>query len=507
MLSFLSAALLIVGCGGDEAAELPDAGDPRGEGIVGRVSGMLKDGQGVEPERGRMRLEFNLGEAVVTEKVWLELTTEGVDIGEGPGNKEFDLSPGLYSARVSYVEDSHVDKAKGVLSALRVHAGMISDYKVYLDVPIGRLQMDFTQLNRTGKRVSIAEQVPLAVHRAGDQQGIPVWEGLATEAVVLAAGSYDIRAALPGKDGIAIVEWIRDVAIVGGMVVTNRTVEVESEDTGVRIDVFNFSADVNGKAHVAFFPPDADLRRAVARYTGKGGQVLPVAPGTYDVLVRYAPSSEIEGDRLLEDLVVPTEGALRLQVDLEQELGMLRLSVFDGDRSVSDQVNMIVRRSGADRVAGLSVLDAVGVGEHHIGAGTYDIYLEYQPSSGKKKRVTLEGVTIASGAVWEQRFEAEATRWLPAPARLPTEPLRSIHWSPPPPPALVSEDDDDSASDDDDSASDDTAKAGDDHGSARPAAAQSAEPTEKPADPPVVKGGVPEHERGEAPTAPPSGGP
>jgi len=504
ILSLLSAALLFSGCAGEEKVDALDAGTPRGEGIVVRVSGMLNAGAEGEPERGRMRLHFNLGEAVVTEKVWLELTTEGVDIGEGPGNKEFDLAPGLYSARVSYVEGSHVDKAKGVLSALRVHAGMTSDYKVYLDVAIGRLHMDFTQVDRTGQRVSIAEQVQLAVHRAGDQQGTPVWEGLATEVVALAAGSYDIKAGLPGKDGTAIVEWVRDVAIDGGMEVTKRIIEVESDDTGVRIDVFNFSADVNSKSHVAFFPPDADLRRAVARHTGKGGQVLPVSPGTYDVLIRYAPSTEVEGDRLLEDLVVPPDG-LRLQVDLEQELGILRLSVFDGERSVSDQVNMIVKRSGADRVAGLSVLDAVGVGEHYIAAGTYDIYLEYQPSKGDKKRVALEAVTISSGAVWEQRFEAKATRWLPAPARLPTEPLRPINWSPPPPRELVFGKN--NAADDDDSAPSETGSAGDDVDSGRPDVPQSEEATEPPAELPVLKSEVPVHERGEAPSVPPSEGP
>lgn len=497
MLSFLSAALMVSGCTAEEEVEVPDIGSPTGEGIVVRVSGVLKEGQAAGSEQGRLRLKFNLGGSVVSEKVWLELTAEGVEVGEGPGNKEFDLSPGLYSGRVSYLEDGHVEKAKGVVSGLRIHAGKTSDYKVYLDVPIGRLHMDFTQLGRTGERVSIAEQVQLAVHWADEQQGSPVWEGLATEVVILTAGKYDIKAGLPGKDGTVLVQWIQDVTIAGGMALTERTIEVESEATGVRIDVFNFSADVNEKSHVAFFPPDADLRRAVARHTGRGGHILPVEPGIYDVLVRYAPSTELQGDRLLEDLVVPAEGALRLQIDLEQQLGLLRVSVLDGGRNVSDQVNMIVRRAGADRVAGLSVLDSVGVGEHYIAAGTYDIYFEYHPTGRAKKRVALEGVIIGSGAVWEQLFEAKETPWVPAPARLPSEPLRSIHWSPASSPAAVLVED---------SVSDDEGSAGDDDDSGRPATAQRASPAEKSTEG-VIKGEVPEHERAEAPAVPPSEGP
>jgi hypothetical protein len=497
MLMCLGAALLLASCGGEEAVDEVDAGDPSGVGIVARVSGMLQDSAGAEPSRGRVRLQFILGDAVVTDSVWLELTTQGVDIGEGPGSKEFDLAPGLYSARVSYVEASHLKKEKGVLSGLRVHPGKTSDYKVYLDVPIGRLRMDFTQLGRGGETISIAEQVQLAVHKAGDQQGTPVWEGLATEVVALSAGTYDVKAGLPGKDGSAIVEWIRNVTVAGGMALTERTIEVQSEEAGVRIDVFNFSADVNARSHVAYFSPDADLRRAVARYTGKGGDVLPVAPGTYDVLVRYAPSTEVQGDRLLEDLVVPRVGALRLQIDLEQELGVLRLSVFDEEKSVSDQVNMIVKRSGADRVAGLSVLDAVGVGEHYIPAGTYDIYFDYQPPMGKRKRVALKGVTITTGAVWEQRFEARATRWLPAPARLPTEPLRPINWSPPPPPEVAADDDDSAATSDDD----DSAATDDDDDSS----VSRQPPTDEPSDT-VIEGEVPPHERSEVPSAPLSEG-
>jgi hypothetical protein len=140
------------------------------------------------------------------------------------------------------------------------------------------------------------------------------------------------------------------------------------------------------------------------------------------------------------------------------------------------------------------VLDSVGVGEHYIAAGTYDVYFEYHPASGAKQRVALEGVIIGSGAVWEQRFEAKAMPWLPAPARLPSAPLRSIHWSPAPSPEVVLVEG--SASDDDDSA-------GDDDDSGRPATAQPAEKsTER-----VIKGEVPEHERAEAPAVPPSEGP
>jgi hypothetical protein len=511
-LLILGSSLWVLACGDEEVVVVPDAGDPTGEGIVTKVSGIVLERAGTDPAAGVLNLKFVLGDEDVTKNVWLELSSGGIDVLEGPGSQQFELSPGLYSARVSYREDSHVEKAKGLLSGLKVNVGLTSSYKIYLDVPLGRLRMNFTQLSNSGETVSIADQIQLAVHRSGDQQGVPVWLGSATDSVALSVGTYDVKASLPGKAGVAIVEWYKGISIQGGMALTERTIAVESASGGVRIDVFNFSADVNSRSHVAFFRAGVDLRRAVARTTGMGGQVLPVEPGTYDVLVRYAPSTEVQEDLLIEGLVVPADGdGVRLQIDLERELGVLRISAFHGERNVSEWVNMIVKQSGADRVAGLSVLDVVGVGEHYIPAGTYDIYFEFHQPEGAKKRFALPSVTIVSGAIWEQRFDAAASSWLPSPARAPVEPLRPINWLPPPLPEPPGNDDD-SAVDDDDSAKgagvddDDSAKisAADDDDSARAPEAPDVGTTPGAAsDDPVRKGSVPEHERAEAPSSPP----
>jgi len=460
VLSLLS---FFVACGGTDGGDVPDAGSPAAEGMAVSVTGLVTDSKPSDAGDGGLQFKFVLGEQTISQKVSVQLSQDGQVVKEGTGDEAFSLAPGLYSASLTYRESDQLPPSSGVLSKLKVNEGATTSYKVGLDVPLGRLRMEFRQLGAGGSSTVVSEQVDLTVYRSGGDGDVVFWEGPASETIVLGEGLYDVKARVSSGTGPAVIEWYRAVSIEGEMRLTELQVGLQPSDSGVRIDVFNFSSDVNKYVQVAFFQPDADLRRAIAVRTGTGGQLLDVEPGLYDVLVRYTPSSDVESDRLLRGFEVPAEGGLRFQLDLKQEMGLLKLAFFDGDQDVSSRVNLIAKRAGADAAAGLSVLDVVGVGAHPIPAGTYDLYFDYASAGSERRKDALPGITIANGAIWEQRFDAAAPQWIPAPAKLPAAPLRPIDWQEETRPVDgAAGDDDDSAGDDDDSAGREAPAADDD---------------------------------------------
>jgi hypothetical protein len=95
----------------------------------------------------------------------------------------------------------------------------------------------------------------------------------------------------------------------------------------------------------------------------------------------------------------------------------------------------------------------------------------------ERRTDALPGITIANGAVWEQRFDAAAPQWVPAPAKLPATALRPIDWQEEARPVNgAAGDDDDSSGDDDDSAAKEGPEADDDDSASNPVPSQAPPP-------------------------------
>ncbi len=445
------------GCGGDDDGPTTeaDAGAPLGEGIVKEVAGSVEALDGAAEGKGELLLDIFHGDRAVNKKVKVRLSKDGArdeEVALGEGNQEFALEPGLYFAQLTYKESDEIDPMEGSVAALKVNAGHLTKYNVVLEAPIGLLQLRFTRSDGPGRPpVKIDEQIELSVYPSGGDRSSPVWSGQGGTWIPLATGSYDAKAVYDDGTELPTIEWYEGLELAAGLARTKREVHLDLDASGVRVDAFNFSSDINAATHVYFFNPGANVEQATAKKDGPAGESIPVDPGTYDLLLVYSPSNDnpdLQGRKKLEDFVVPERGGVRRPIDLELEIATLKITVKNGEEDVGESVELQVKRAGADSVAGSSVMESVGVGEHVVEAGMYDIYLIYEPPDGEQTRQAFRNVELSNGTLWEQTFQATDSTWGAVDPIRPAAPLRPIDWVPP------KGDDDDSGADDDDSGPD-----------------------------------------------------
>jgi hypothetical protein len=463
----LSALTVIVGCscgGGDDTADATvDTGTPLGEGIVKEVTGSLAEVQGGAAEgKGELLLDVFHGDRAVNKKVKVSLARNDareVPAGKGEGNQAFGLDAGLYFASIRYSEGELARDMEGTIAGLKVNPGKVSKYVVQLEAPVGLLQMKCMRTDGPGRpNVKVDEETTLEVFAAEGDRSTPVWSGTAGGSIPLPVGSYRVKATYDGGSELPTIEWYPGIEIAAGMAKTVKDdCLFDLDSSGVRIDAFNFSFDVNGSTQVYFFNPGANVEQATAKASGPAGENIPVSPGAYDVLIVYVPSADnpdLQTRKKLEDFEVPERGGVRRQVDLVMELGEIMVQVKDGDDDVSERVEMRVKRAGADPIASSSILEIQGVGQQFLEAGTYDIYLDYEPSEGDPIKQAFQGVELGTGFVWRQEFDVQQASWLAKEVERPATPWRPLDWKEP-----SSDDDDSGGADDDDSAGGEAAPA------------------------------------------------
>jgi len=429
--------LPLAACGGKgpKKAENADPGAPLGEGIVQEVRGAVEEGKDLPEGKGALLLDIFHTDRAVNQKVKVSIHPDGdpgAVLARGEGNQEFQLDPGLYRASLTYNESDLAQGFEGKVAAMKVNLGWTTRYHLGLNAPVGQIRMRFHRsVDPSQPPTPVNDKVQLSIWKDGDEPDIvtPFWEGPAGDFVSLPAGTYDARATYSEPGELPTVEWFHDLVVAGGMAKTERDVDLEVDTSGVRIDVFNYSRDVNPRTTIYFFNPGANVQAAVAKASGKAGEVIKVDPGTYDVLVTYQPSDdtpELRGEKLLEDFQVPERGGVRRQIDLEKPLAVARLKITDSGQDAGERTDIRVMRTGADPDAGTAVLDQVGVGEHFIPVGTYDIYLTYRPVDGAPRKHAFQKVELGNGFVWAQTFEGTVEKWEALPVRRPPEPLQPI---------------------------------------------------------------------------------
>jgi hypothetical protein len=468
----LACGVSFAGCGGgDQATAGPvDAGTPLGDGMVVEVSGSVeKQSDGEEATTGSVLVDVFHTDRAINQKVQVKIyaSAGGSAVVAGAGNEDFEVPPGEYRAELKYSESDLAGGYKGSISGLVVTAGHLSRYQAKVRAPVGMLRMAFLQPDGPQRPpLKINDQVTVAVFKGDEDPDLSgaLWTGPAGEWAALPEGNYQVRATFEAPGQPATVEWYRDLLVEGGLGRNDQEIHLEFDDSGVRIDAFNFGRDVNDRTTIYFFSPGANVNQAVAKESGPAGQVTRVDPGLYDIWVVYQPSTEnpeLLGTMLVPGFEVPERGGVRKQIDVEEPLASVRLKVMNGADDLSDSTELRVLRAGADQEAASPMVDEVGVSEHPVPVGTYDIYISVDLGAGPKK-LSFRDVELGNGFVWEQVFDLKKAANPAAEVRRPAEPLRSLHWVEP----AKGDDDDSGTGDDDDSASADQAPA---EGDAAPA--------------------------------------
>ena len=454
----LSLALLLHACGGgdDRATGPADAGTPLGDGMVVEVSGSVEPVEALaEGTVGSLLVDVFHTNRAINQKVSVKLfpAAGGNVVTGGAGNEDLEVPAGEYRAVLKYFESELAGGYKGTITGLVVTAGHRSRYQAKVTAPVGLLRMQFQRPDGPLRPpLKINNLVTLAIFKGDEDPDLSgaLWSGQAGEKVALPEGAYQVRATFEEPGQPSTVEWYRDIVVEGGLAQNDQDIHLEFDDSGVRIDAFNFGRDINKATTIYFFNPGANVEQAVAKNSGPAGQVARIDPGLYDVWVVYQPSPdtpEMRGTRLVPNFEVPERGGVRKQIDVEEPLASIRIKVMQGDDDLSEVAELRVLRAGADKEAASPIVDEIGVGEHPVPVGTFDIYINVESSAGPKQ-LAFRDVELGNGYVWEQTFDLSATSVAAVEVRRPAEPLRSLHWVAP----KKGDDDDSGRGDDDDSA-------------------------------------------------------
>ncbi len=459
----LSLALLLPACGGDDDNKTgpADAGTPLGDGMVVEVTGEAEPVESLaEGTTGSLLIDVFHTDRAINQKVSIKIfkaSGGGLVVG-GDGNEDLEVPAGEYRAELKYSESELAGGFKGSISGLSVSAGHRSRYQAKISAPVGLLRMQFQQPDGPLRpALKINDQVTVSIFRGDEDPDLSgaLWTGPAGEWVALPEGTYQARATFELAGQPSTVEWYRVLKVEGGLGRNDQDIHLEFDDSGVRIDAFNFGRDINDATTIYFFNPGANVEQAVAKTSSPAGQVARVDPGLYDVWVVFQPSidtPEMRGTRLVQNFEVPERGGVRKQVDVEEPLATVRLKVRFGDDNLSESSELRVLRAGADKEAASPIVDEVGVSEHPVPVGTYDIYVNVETSAGPKQ-LAFRDVELGNGYVWEQDFDLKSSSVAAAEVRRPAEPLRSLHWVAP----KKGDDEDSGGADDDDSAGSDAA--------------------------------------------------
>jgi len=379
VLLFLT--VLLPACGGDDGSPAGPvtAVTPLGAGIVAEVSGSVehlgKEDPGTD---GILLVDVFHTDRAINQKVKVKIYPEGGGgaLASAGGNEDITVPAGNYRAAIVYDESELAGGYKGSISGLVVTAGYRSRYRVKVEAPVGLLRMQFQQPDGPMRPpVKINDKVTLAVFKGGEDPDLSgvLWSGPAGSWIALPEGTYQCRAtfAVPGQP--STVEWYRDLTVAGSLARNDQDIQLAFDDSGVRVDAFNFGRDVNDHTTVYFFNPGANVEQAVAKMSGPAGQVAHVSPGRYDLWVVYQPAvddPELIGTSFLANLEVPDRGGVRRQIDLEMPLATLDLHVKNGAADLSDNAELRVMRAGADREAASPIVDDVGLKRQPIPVGT-----------------------------------------------------------------------------------------------------------------------------------------
>ncbi len=465
VLASLSLALVLLpACGGGDAPTTgpATAGPPLGDGMVVEVGGSVEKLDVDEPgTTGAILVDVFHTDRAINQKVRVKIyaAAGGNAVAGGAGNEDLTLPAGEYRAELKYSESDLAGGYTGSISGLVVSAGHRSRYQAKVTAPVGMLRMQFSQPDGPQRpALRINEQVTLAIFNGNEDPDLAgaLWTGPAGDWIALPEGAYQVRATFEAPGQPPTVQWYRDLQVAGGLGRNDQDIQLEFDDSGVRVDVFNFGRDVNARTTAYFFNPGANVAQAVAKSSGPAGEVARLDPGLYDLWVVYQPSAnnpELRGTKLVQNLEIPERGGVRRQIDLQMPLATLSLKVRAGAEDLADTTELRVLRAGADKEAASPIVDEIGVSEHPVPVGTFDIYLSAETSEGPKQLV-FSDVELGNGYVWDQTFDLSSTTNVAAEARRPLEPLRPLGWVAP-----KVGDDDDSGGDDDDSSGPSSASA------------------------------------------------
>jgi hypothetical protein len=122
-----------------------------------------------------------------------------------------------------------------------------------------------------------------------------------------------------------------------------------------------------------------------------------MAPGTYDVLIKYEESNVARAHGWLRGVALKAKNLLRARVVIDYPVGKLRYNVTNNGQSVDGKTRVAVYKAGADAEESKALMEVWAGNDMMLPAGKYDVLIKYHESEQAKENKWLRGVEVAGG--------------------------------------------------------------------------------------------------------------
>jgi hypothetical protein len=172
--------------------------------------------------------------------------------------------------------------------------------------------------------------------------------------------------------------------------VTAKMIDKEAGDKAkglIKVKVFEGGIDVNDTTKIQVWKPGADPEEARPETEGWANRDIDVAPGTWDLRLRYDEGILCRADGWIRGVAVEAGKLWKAETTLAAPMQYVKIAATLDGKDVADNAKVLVYRAGADMEEQKPLVEFWTTRKEPVAAGTYDLRLRYEKDKVTAKKV------------------------------------------------------------------------------------------------------------------------
>jgi len=163
----------------------------------------------------------------------------------------------------------------------------------------------------------------------------------------------------------------------------------------LKVKAFEGGIDVNDTTKVQVWKPGADTEEARPETEGWANRDIEVAPGTWDLRLRYDEGVLCRADGWIRGVAVDAGKLWKAEATLAAPMQYVRFAATLDGKDVADNAKVLVYRAGADMEEQKPLHEFWTTRKEPVAAGTYDLRLRYEKDKITARKI-VKGFVVGS---------------------------------------------------------------------------------------------------------------
>ena len=163
----------------------------------------------------------------------------------------------------------------------------------------------------------------------------------------------------------------------------------------IKVKVFEGGIDVNDTTKIQVWKPGADPEETRPEAEGWANRDIDVAPGTWDLRLRYDEGTLCRADGWIRGVAVEAGKLWKAEATLSAPMQYVKIAATLDGKDVMDNAKVLVFRAGADMEEQKPLVEFWTTRKEPVAAGTYDLRLRHEKDKVTAKKV-VKGFVVGS---------------------------------------------------------------------------------------------------------------